>query len=234
VRLWSAHTGKVYSREESDLPLASCPLTTVSCVFDDSNVWANVQPENRLYDMDWHLHDNPKCWRPFFGPRGYPQPKTVQSVQAETLVYRKSTDEIRSNLEREVEDRLQREFEDLRGHRQTDWNRSLANTLRKLLKRFEEDISGGQRLTKEEHEAQLDRVRATYHIVGFPLNHSMVEAADMRPLILQLRHTSLWLSESPKIQFALCAYCHPYPNAIFSVWVYVAALHDQRAAATGA
>jgi coiled-coil and C2 domain-containing protein 2A len=232
IRLWNAHTGKVYSRDDPISPLSSCPLTSVGCVFDDSNVWANVQLTDRLYEMDWTFRDNPKCWRPFFGPRGFAQPSKLQSVQVDSLDYRRSTDEQRSNLEREVEDRLQREFEELRGHRPTDWNRSLANTLKKLLKRFEDDASGGQALTKEEHEAQLDRVRATYHIVGFPLHQSMCETADIKPMIARLRNTNLWLSESPKIQFALSAYCHPYPNGVFSVWVYIAALHDLRSART--
>ena len=47
----------------------------------------------------------------------------------------------------------------------------------------------------------------------------------------KLRHTNLYLSESPKIQFALTAFVQPYVNNVCSVWVYVAALHDVRAAA---
>ena len=116
--------------------------------------------------------------------------------------------------------------------RPTDWNRSLANTLKKLLKRFEEDASGGAPLTKEEHEAQLDRIAATFHLVGFPIHTAMADSASLQPLVAKLRHTNLYKSESPKIQFALSAYVQPMVNNICSVWVYVAALHDVRAAAT--
>ena len=41
--------------------------------------------------------------------------------------------------------------------------------------------------------------------------------------------TNLWLSDGPKIQFALSAYVHAYPDNVLSVWVYVATLEDLRA-----
>jgi len=233
VRLWNAHSGKVYSQGDALSPLSACPLTSVGCVFNDSNVWANVQPTDKLTEMDWRIEDdNPKSWRPFFGARGVAPPKVLQSVQSETLDFTRITEEYRAELERDVEDRLQKEFEELRGHRPTDWNRSLANTLKKLLKRFEEDASGGQPLTEEQHAAQLDRVTATFHLVGYPIHAAMADASTLQPLIAKLRHTNLYKSESPKIQFALSAYVHPMVNNICSVWVYVAALHDVRAAAS--
>ena len=228
VRLWDPCNGKVYSQSSRSYPLSSCPLCSVGCVFDDSNVWANVQPADRAADMNWNI-DDPKSWKPFFSPRGssttYQQPKTLQSLQASTLEYRRTTEEYRNNLEREIEDRLQREFEDLRGHRPTDWNRSLGNQFKKLLKRFELDASGGSELTQAEHDAQLERVQATWHLVGFPIH---VAYTDMKPLLEKLRHTNLWQQDAPKIQFALSAYVHAYPNNVVSVWVYIASLHSLR------
>lgn len=232
VRLWNAHSGRVYSRDDPVSPLSACPLNSVGCVFNDRNVWANVQACDKPLEMDWKLHDNPRSWRPFFGSRGYPAPTILQSVQAEVLTYRPTTEEYRADLEREVEDRLQREFEELRGHRPTDWNRSLSNTLKKLLRRFEEDASGGAALTKEEHEAQLDRVSATFHLVGFPIHAAVADTAALQPLITKIRYTNLHTNESPRIQFALSAYVHAHINNICSVWVYIAALHDVRAPTT--
>ena len=232
VRLWNAHTGMVYSKDDPISPLSACPLTSVGCVFNDHNVWANVQTTDRPIEMDWQLHDNPKAWRPFFH-KGYPAPRSILSVQAAELPYSKIAEEYRSDLEQQVEDRLVREFEELRGHRPTDWNRSLGNTLKKLLKRFEEDASGGAALTKEEHEAQLDRVSATFNLVGFPIHAAIADNVSLGPLVAKLKHTNLYLSESPKIQFALAAYVQPYVNNVCSVWVYIAALHDVRAANVG-
>jgi hypothetical protein len=42
---------------------------------------------------------------------------------------RRTSEEYRKEVEREVEGRLQQEIEDLRGHRPTDWNRSVAAKL---------------------------------------------------------------------------------------------------------
>jgi hypothetical protein len=65
----------------------SLPLASVGCVFNDRNVWANIQYSSRPDTVDWHLSD-PTKWRTFFGPKGYPPPRTLQSVQKATLSYR--------------------------------------------------------------------------------------------------------------------------------------------------
>ena len=128
-----------------------------------------------------------------------------------------------------MEDKLQRTIEDLRGHRPTDWNRSVAAKLRPLLQRFEEDANGTKPLSLAEHNAALERVRQTYKLVGFPMNETWTE---VQPLLDKLKNTNIWMSDGPKIQFVLAAYVHAYPNNIFSVWVYVASLEDLRAGST--
>ena len=45
-----------------------------------------------------------------------------------------------------------------------------SQSLKKLLRRFEDDAAGTQPLTKEEHEAELSRIRTTYSPVGFPIH----------------------------------------------------------------
>ena len=55
-----------------------------------------------------------------------------------------------------------------------------------------------------------------------------VAYTDMKPLLEKLRHTNLWQQDAPKIQFALSAYVHAYPNNVVSVWVYIASLHSLR------
>jgi len=207
---------------KSDDP--ACPLTSVGCVFDDQNVWANIQPFEKPDELSWDL-DDPKCWRPFFGARGFDAPAVLQSVQDTQLRFKRTTDEYRSNVEREVEDRLQREFENLRGHRVTDWNRSAGNKLKPLLKRYEEDASGVKSLSEAEHNIALERIHQTYHLVGVPINETYT---DVRPLIEKLRATNIHLSDGPKMQFALAVYVHPYPNNVCSVWFYIASLEDLR------
>eukprot|EP00908_Phaeocystis_cordata_P004645 Transcript_15044.p2 GENE.Transcript_15044~~Transcript_15044.p2 ORF type:complete len:316 (+),score=173.33 Transcript_15044:727-1674(+) len=223
-RLWNASTGKCYALDDRSLPLVS-----VGCVFNDQNLWANVQSQLRPDAVDWHFHE-PRLWRPFFGGKGgLKPPETLRSVQAATLRYTRTAESRRKEVEREVEDKLQRTIEDLRGHRPTDWNRSVAAKLRPLLQRFEEDANGTKPLSLAEHNAALERVRQTYKLVGFPMNETWTE---VQPLLDKLKNTNIWMSDGPKIQFVLAAYVHAYPNNIFSVWVYVASLEDLRAGST--
>ena len=72
----------------------------------------------------------------------------------------------------------------------------------------------------------------SYTLVGFPIHDHIAEAASLKPLNERLKNTNIWTADGPKIQFALAAYVHPYPNNIASVWVYVAALYDARAPTT--
>lgn len=221
-QLWNAHTGRVYTLDDT-----SCPLTSVGCVFNDKNIWANIQKSAEPQLVNWELFD-PKLWRPFFSRKGgYPEPQYATSVQVAQLRYRRTAEEYRLNVEREVEERLQRQFEDRRAqaHRPTDWNHSVAAKLKLLLRRFEEDASGVKTLTQVEHDAVLERVRASYRVVGMPINMSYTELA---PLVERLEATNIFSADSPHMQFVLTTYVHAYTNQICSVWVYVASLEDLR------
>ena len=93
--LWNASTGKSYTTE-----LLHCPLTSVGLVFDDTNIWANVQPYDEPHLIDWHF-DDARNWRPFFGGRGgFEEPDEMENVQAAELRYRTTSDEYRANIER--------------------------------------------------------------------------------------------------------------------------------------
>jgi coiled-coil and C2 domain-containing protein 2A len=250
IKLWDANRNMVYARDPDPRgartePLSACPLLTVGCVFDDNNLWANIQLFERPAEMSWIFND-PKCWKPFFAPegvatslaRGFKAPKTLQSLQVpDQLEYRRTAEEYRANLESEVEERLRKEFEDARGHRPTDWNSSVSRTLKEILKRFEAAASGGAEISQAVHDDKLEKVMATFGLQGFPLNTSLAAPLDTNPenpapdldaLIQQLQHTRLYLVDGPKIQFAIAAYVHAYPNNVTSVWVYAAALKDKR------
>jgi len=253
IKLWDASKGKCYSRDSATDPLSSCPLCEIGCVFDDNNVWANVQAADRPADMEWQLSDE-KNWKPFFAEEvvggrlpeaaavfpQFPKPKTLQSVQSETLEYRRTTEEYRAMLEDKVEEKLKDEFEDLRAgiHKSTEFQKGLEKILKKLLKRFENAAAGGPEITQAEHDAQLERVLATYSLQGFPIHTSMSAPDadkpenikfDFEPLLQRLKNTNLWLADGKEIKFALTAHVHAYPNNVTSVWVYAAALKDNRA-----
>ena len=260
VRLWNAHTGRCYTRDDPKSPLSACPLSHVGVVFNDRNVWANRQLADRPREMQWNLED-PACWKklfdgaakrsadslPAFTETEWATKPGLAPLQRKGLTYHRMHDEYRADLEAEIEERLKEELQDLRGARPTDWNISVGKTLKELLVRFEEDASGGVKLSQDYHDQTLDKVSKSMHLVGLPLHHALVatpppvgaaqadlvEGPVLKPLLLKLRHSNVWRAESAKIKFALSCYVHPYPNHLASVWVYVAALHDDKFAAVG-
>lgn len=42
-----------------------CLLYSVGMIFNDDNIWANIQNVAAPYSIDWNIHDQRK-WRPFF------------------------------------------------------------------------------------------------------------------------------------------------------------------------
>ncbi len=101
--LWNACTGRSYAAHDSTLPLVS-----VGCVFDASNVWANVQESARPAELVWDLADEKK-WRPLIGKHAWEGEHESSPVQHAQLHYRRTPDQLREGLEREIEDVLQRE-----------------------------------------------------------------------------------------------------------------------------
>ncbi|KAL3923902.1 MAG: hypothetical protein SGPRY_004076 [Prymnesium sp.] len=221
-RLWNAQAGKVYRADD-----AACPLTSVGCIFNNKNIWANIQPSDKSSELSWDLED-PKCWRPFFGPRGFETPAGLRSVQPDRLVIRKTPKDRSKSLESDLEYDLQREFEKLRGHRVTNWSHSAAKPLKELLELYEKDARGVQKLSEGEHEAamgKLNKASKTYRLVGFPINQTYT---DVHSLKEKLRNTNMHLSDCTNMDFALVVYVHAYPNDVLSVWFYIASLEDTR------
>ena len=219
--LYNACTGKSWSVDD---PL--CPLVSVGCVVNSTNVWANVQDVEKPVDVAWALADE-KAWRPFFGGRGgFDQPEFLASVQTPELTYRRTPAEYALAIERDVNDMLQRAIEDDRGFRSTDWNRSVSTKLKELLRRFELDASGTKRLAISEHDGILERIRASYRLVGLPINCTYTEPEQ---ILRKVRNTNIFMAAGSNLQFALATYVHAYPNQVCSVWVYCACLEDLRA-----
>ena len=80
--LYNACTGRAWNRDELD----RCPLTSVGCVFNDKNIWANISAASKPAELAWNLLDD-KHWKPFFGKGGFAPPDSLQSTQKPRLSY---------------------------------------------------------------------------------------------------------------------------------------------------
>ena len=56
---------------------------------------------------------------------------------------------------------------------------------------------------------------------GFPINMSFT---DMPPVSEAVFSTGVHSIEDPDVEFALAVHIHPYPQGVFSLWIYVGTL----------
>lgn len=112
-----------------------------------------------------------------------------------------------------------------RGTRPTDWNNGVKRVLGGILAALEEAARAGSTPKPEALRADLAQVLESYSVVGFPLNFTWTDA---RPILDALDATDIHNSAGKELRFALAVHVAAYPNAVYSVWVYVAALTSLR------
>jgi len=62
-------------------------------------------------------------------------------------------------------------------------------------------------------------------MTGFPLHQAYV---NMESIVETIFATGIHSIDTPDVEFALAAYAHAYPSSVYSVWIYVAALHKKK------
>lgn len=221
--LWNASTGDSFSTTDP-----FCPLHQVGMVFDNENIWANIQKESQPSKMSFRLEDA-WCWRPFFG-KGSWVSKTapIQTIQPEKLVYRKTLDTFANKVQRDLERKLKLEFVSWResiGRSPFTWHFGCQSILHQLAQKFEQDKQGINALSEQEHNDKLGMILATYEMNGFPMNFSFT---DFEPIIQELYNTDIHNNAEPGVTFALDVFVEKFPNNVLSVWVYVACLLSKR------
>ena len=65
------------------------------------------------------------------------------------------------------------------------------------------------------------QILQTHRVVGFPLNMPYTRLGQLGEAVFS---TGVQNCADPAAEFALAAFVHPYPNGVFSVWIYVATL----------
>lgn len=193
-----------------------CPLTHVACVFNSENIWANTQPFDSPSRMSWDLQRH-KFWRPFFDKR-FPNPG-LSSVQVGILHYTRTEEEKVQELQAALEKLLARKIEEWRERFITKWNRLCTQQLRGLLDTFEEATIRGK--APSGVSATINEILETRSMVGFPLNMPFTTADKIVDAVF---NTNVHLNEDRDAEFALATKIVPYPNNVFSLWIYVAAL----------
>ncbi|XP_074523807.1 coiled-coil and C2 domain-containing protein 2A isoform X2 [Halichoeres trimaculatus] len=208
--IWNPSSSQFYGQYDT-----FCPLQTVGCLVNADNVWFNIQEYTSPMTM---IFDTTKAnlWKPFFS-RSFSHPG-LSSVQPEELVYRRIDKAAAAELQDRIEKILKEKIMEWRPRHPTRWNRYCTTTLKQFLPKLE--LSGGRDMT-EGHRLELQSLLGDNRISGFPLN---LPFSEIRPIEEAVYSTGVHNVHASNVEFALAVYVHPYPNNVFSVWVYLASL----------
>ena len=96
--------------------------------------------------------------------------------------------------------------------------RHCTSVLRGVLQDFE---TATTELRTSTVTTELQKIQDVYDLVGFPISQPYTRPEK---LFEAIRPTRLHEVDWPGVEFALAVYVHAFPNNVFSVWAYVAAL----------
>eukprot|EP00071_Canis_lupus_P034142 XP_022267699.1 protein CC2D2B isoform X10 [Canis lupus familiaris] len=208
--LWNPLTGQCHKQFDP-----FCPLQSVDCLFDDGNVWFNIQQNNTPMAVHFdYLKES--FWKQLL-PKNF-QGTKPHTIQPEEIIYCETSKSMIEDLKNRIERTLKRKMMEWRPKQPTRWNRQCTYILRKILPTLE--LGTGSFVSSEE-ESEFERLLQLYWVTGFPIQ---MPYTDVESIIDAVYQTGIHSSEFPQTEFALAVYIHPYPNNILSVWVYLASL----------
>eukprot|EP00072_Mus_musculus_P072053 XP_017173816.1 PREDICTED: protein CC2D2B isoform X2 [Mus musculus] len=207
--LWNPSTGQCHKQFDP-----FCPLQSVDCLFNDKNVWFNIQQNNTPMAVQFD-YSKESFWKQLL-PKNV-QGTKAQSVQPEEIVYSDTNKSMVEDLKSRIERALKCKMMEWRPKHPTRWNRQCTSVLRQILPKLE--FYPGSFASFE--DSDLERLLQFYWVTGFPIQ---MPYTDVQAVIDAVYQTGLHASEFPQTEFALAVYIHPYPNNILSVWVYLASL----------
>ncbi|CAH0584556.1 unnamed protein product [Chrysodeixis includens] len=202
------------SGEKHELRDVGCPLKTVDYVFDNENIWVNMQTSQDCESMSFDFTRSSE-WQPVFD-------KTVfvmkQPVVTDNELYSPppSVDGLRAALDTKIKAKVQK----WRPHMKTIWNRYCSTLLREMLPQWEYwtfNPTG----PKPGFSQKLKHLMVTFKIFGFPLNMAYV---NTKSVLAAVKSTGLHVTDDPNVEFALAVDVCAYPNNVLSVWVFLASI----------
>ncbi|XP_063363078.1 coiled-coil and C2 domain-containing protein 2A [Cydia amplana] len=202
------------SGERFELRDVSCPLKSVNYVFDNDNIWVNVQSSLDCESVSFDFTRS-SDWQPVFDKSIFVMKLPVVT---DTSLYSAAVGA--ENLRVALESRIKSKVQQWRPHVKTIWNRYCSTLLREELP-FWEYYAFNPTEQKPGLGQRLKQLMVTHKMFGFPLNMPFV---NMRSVISTVKSTGLHVHADPNAEFALGVEIYPYPNNVISVWVFLASI----------
>ncbi|KAH0791657.1 coiled-coil and C2 domain-containing protein 2A isoform X2 [Histomonas meleagridis] len=213
ITLWDPIMGRCWNSKDR-----FCSFYNIGIIFNEENVWANIQSDVEPYKVDWNIHNN-KLWYPFFSSDFKMPP--LDSPQEDHLEYKQTDDSLARRTERELDNAIKSAVERWREHQRTSWNPQFAEKLRSALETCERAALNDPNTNYQTIIDNLASQYTSYRMNGGPFCMTFTTIDDV---INEVSLQEVWKTESPSTDFALGVYVVPYPNGILVVWVILACL----------
>ena len=213
VTLWNPVLGKKWEGKNQ-----FCPLYSIGVVFNEENIWANIQIEGEPYKLDWNFSDKSK-WFPFF-TQDFPK-TNLASPQDSNLTYFEKKDDEARRTERYLKNEITAAVEKFRNHQKTSWNYNFSDTLKSTLKECEKAAMNN---TMGNFSSQMERISSDfsrYRINGGPF---CMPYTNVDAILDEIKRQEIWKTESPKVEFACAVDVIAYPNDLLIAWIVIATL----------
>ncbi|KPJ20424.1 Coiled-coil and C2 domain-containing protein 2A [Papilio machaon] len=208
------HVYDAVSGEQFELRDVACPLKTVFFVFDEYNIWVNIQSSQDCQTVSFDFSKSSDWQQVFDTPRQF----VSQPVRCVREMYRAPSDVCR--LQDLLEAKLMTKVQKWRPRTKTVWNRYCCTLLRETLPQWEFwSFDTTDRRPEPGH--RLKQLMATYKIFGFPLNMHYI---NTKSVLANVKATSVHVNDDPNVEFALAVQMYAYPNNVISLWVYLASI----------
>ncbi len=217
---------------------ATCPLNNIGMLANNKNCYANVQGSGQPWRMRFDVTST-RDWMPMWAPGSdVIPPSTIQ----EPIVYTAPNESFVEQLQDDVAERLQREFQTWRrsaGHPSCRLTLKFTDKLSMLLEDLEQiastqgappgtgDGGVGARAVAGiilDHTQQLSASLSRHDLFGFPL---CVPFRDLADVVDHVKHVGLHDTEAEHVEFAIECKIVAYANYVMAVWVYLLAVRPK-------
>ncbi|KRX04663.1 hypothetical protein PPERSA_04478 [Pseudocohnilembus persalinus] len=241
-------SGKDNSLEDNDV---ACPLTQVGCIFDNENVYINMQKEIAPHQIDWNI-SNTKKWEPYLKPLIKKRifPNGIPTIQTR-LQYDQTDPQKVGRLTKSIESFIMKKIEEeRRAYKQgvnqfTRFREDLQQQIKDYILKSLESIRFDCRLTglssdlgvnKEDQQKAISKLeeickrletacdKAERKIYGFPINFTFT---DYDKIWQEIEATGISDVLRKDFEYICAVECFEYPCYIISVWVFVAIIFDE-------
>ncbi|XP_056657779.1 protein CC2D2B isoform X3 [Monodelphis domestica] len=210
--LWNPLTGQSYKQFDP-----FCPLQSADCLFDNENVWFNIQQNSTPMSINFD-NSRESSWKQLLPKNVQIQWMKSEAAQPKEILYFETNKSMVEDLKNRIERTLKCKLMEWRPKQPTRWNRQCTAILRQILPKLE---LGTGSLVSTEEESEFERLLQFYWVSGFPIQ---LPYTDLQSIINAVYQTGIHSSEFPQTEFALAVYIHAYPNNILSIWIYLASL----------